>query len=150
MSLRPTHLRRLTAEQQHAWVVFGGRADQLWLRPLRRGFRHCFAALQDSTGWTVLDPLSGRLVVARLDLPAAFDLPAFYARAGLTVLGPYLPEAPSARWLPPLLPFTCVAVCRAVLGPRAPFALTPHGLFRKLQENAGTRKKVLTMSASVE
>ena len=140
MSRRPAHRRAAERQPQLAWLAFGGSADQAWLRPLRRGFRHCFAVLQEAEGWTVLDPLSGRLLVVRLDLPQGFDLPGFYRRSGLAVLGPYVPQAPRASWLPPLLPYSCVALCRAVLGPAAPFALTPHGLYRRLQENGATRK----------
>lgn len=133
--LRPAHRRAAAEAAQRLFIVFGGEADQPWLRPLKRGFRHCFAALADETGWTVLDPLSGRLVVARLDLPAGFDLPGFYRRAGLQVLGPFAAAEPRRRWLPPLGPFTCVALCRALLGPAAPFAITPYGLFRFLKKN---------------
>ncbi|MGG5810491.1 hypothetical protein [Falsiroseomonas sp. CW058] len=126
--------RRAVAEGagQQVWIAFGGVADQPWLRLLRPGFRHCFAALSDETGWTVLEPLSGRLLVARLPVPAGFDLPRFYRRAGLAVLGPFEAEDPRRRVLPPLLPLTCVGLCRALLGPGAPFALTPFGLFRAL------------------
>ncbi len=127
---RPSH-RRAEAGQT-IWLAFGGEADQPWLRLLRRGFRHCFAAIRDEAGWTVLEPLSGRLLVARLPVPAEFDLPGFYRRAGLAVLGPFEATAPHARWLPPLSPFTCVGLCRALLGPEAPFALTPFGLYRAL------------------
>jgi hypothetical protein len=130
---------------QEVWIAFGGRADQPWLRPLRRGFRHCFAALRDEAGWTVLEPLSGRLLVVRLAAPAGFDLPGFYRRAGLAVLGPFAPGPVRARWLPPLMPFTCVGLCRAVLGAGAPFALTPYGLFRRLAARGeGVRKTLLT------
>ena len=129
---------------QRIWLVFGGEADQPWLRLLRPGFRHCFAALADEAGWTVIEPLSGRLLVARLPVPAGFHLPWFYRRAGLTVLGPFAAAAPRARRLPTLAPLTCVAVCRALLGPGAPFALTPHGLFRALGGMREDRKKVLT------
>jgi hypothetical protein len=90
----PAHRRAAQAAGQQAFIVFGGQADQPWLRLLRPGFRHCFAALADAAGWTVLDPLTGRLVVARLDLPQGFDLPAFYRRAGLTVLGPSCRPSP--------------------------------------------------------
>jgi hypothetical protein len=134
---------------QLVWIAFGGEADQPWLRALRRGFRHCFAALRDDAGWTVLEPLSGRLVVARLPVTGDFDLPRFYRRAGLRVVGPFLPEAPRAQHLPVLAPLTCVGLCRALLGPGAPFALTPYGLFRALGGAIGTdespesRKKVL-------
>ena len=137
---RPAH-RRAAQGGQRAFIVFGGQADQPWLRLLRPGFRHCFAAVADGAGWTVLDPLSGRLVVARLDVPAQFDLPGFYRRAGFQVAGPFVPGPPRWRLLPPLSPLTCVALCRAVLGAGAPFALTPWGLFRRL---AGNRKKYLT------
>ena len=131
---RPAH-RRAAQAGQRAFIVFGGAADQPWLRLLRPGYRHCFAAVADARGWTVLDPLTGRLVVARLDLPASFDLPGFYRRAGFAVTGPFTPGPARWRLLPPLSPFTCVSLCRAVLGARAPFALTPWGLFRKLAED---------------
>lgn len=142
-TVRPAHRRMaVAAEGQEVWIAFGGRADQLWLRPLRRGFRHCFAAVRDAEGWTVLDPLSGRLVVARLPVPGGFDLPGFYARAGFAVLGPFAPGPARRRLLPPLAPFNCVALCRAVLGAAAPFALTPWGLFRALSESTLPRKKI--------
>ncbi len=146
MTATPAAHRRAAAEAaQRAFIVFGGGADLPWLLPLRRGFRHCFAALEDAAGsWTVLDPLSGRLVVARLDLPRGFDLPGFYRRAGLTVLGPFLPGEPRRSLLPPLAPFSCVALCRAVLGAGAPFALTPFGLFRGLTRGCESRKIFLT------
>ncbi len=138
------HRRAAAEAAQRAFVVFGGGADQPWLLLLRRGFRHCFAALEDAAGWTVLDPLSGRLVVARLDFPPGFDLPAFYRRAGLTVLGPFLPGGPRRSLLPPFAPFSCVSLCRAVLGADAPFAVTPFGLFRALARAGVTRKIILT------
>ena len=142
--------RRLAAEGpgQQLWVVFGGEVDQPWLRLLRPGFRHCFAAIGDEAGWTVLEPLSGRLLVARLPVPAGFHLPEFYRRAGLTVLGPFAPGEPRARRLPPLGLLSCVGLCRALLGPDAPFALTPFGLFRALGGTVGrmsiTRNLFLT------
>lgn len=145
--IRPAHHRAARSAGQEIFIVFGGQADQPWLRLLRPGFRHCFAALVDAGGWTVLDPLTGRLIVARLELPAEFDLPGFYRRAGLAVLGPFAPSEPRARALPPLSPFSCVALCRAVLGAAAPFALTPHGLFRSLNKINVNRKNILTSVA---
>ena len=134
MKARLAHRRTLAADPagQGVWIAFGGVADQPWLRLLRPGFRHCFAALSDEAGWTVLEPLSGRLMVARLPVAAGFDLPGFYRRAGLRVLGPFLPGEPVAGLGTALMPFTCVALCRALLGPGAPFAVTPFGLFRAL------------------
>ncbi len=126
----PSHRRAATTQQ--VWIVFSGRADMPWQRLLRQGFRHCFAAIHDDHGWSVLDPLQGRLVVARIDADPDFHLPAFYRRAGLLPIGPFAPSPPRAAPLPQLLPMNCVGLCRAVLGAAAPFALTPHGLYRAL------------------
>ena len=142
---RLAHRRVETEAGQRVWIAFGGEADQPWLRLLRRGFRHCFAAIGDEQGWTVLEPLSGRLMVARLPVPAGFDLPGFYRRAGLAVLGPFEPAPARGASAPSLMPFTCVGLCRALLGPGAPFALTPFQLFNAL--GGESRKKVLTRAS---
>lgn len=130
------------------FLGFGGAASLPWQRLLAPGFRHCFAGLRDESGWTVVDPLSGRLHVTRLPVGPDYDLPGLWLRAGFAVLGPYRPVAGRATRLPGLSPLTCVGVCRALLGPQAPFALTPRGLFRGLlrQENK-PRKNILTESA---
>ncbi|HEY8612095.1 MAG TPA: hypothetical protein VIL69_12470 [Roseomonas sp.] len=130
---RAAHRRVVEACPQALWIAFGGGADQGWMRLLRPGFRHCFAALGDGAGWTVLDPLSGRLLVTRLPVAPGFDLPGFWRRAGCRVLGPFVPGAPARAW-PGAMPFSCVSLCRALLGPEAPFAVTPHGLFRRLKK----------------
>lgn len=146
---RLAHRRLADESEQRLFLVFGGSADQWWLRLLAPGFRHCFAAIADADGWTILDPLSGRLLVQRLPLAAEFDLPAVYARAGLAVLGPFAPAPSRGRLLPPCLPLTCVALCRALLGPGAPFALTPAALFRRLQKAKENRKINLTSDIRV-
>jgi hypothetical protein len=141
--MRLSPRRALAADAQRVWIGFGGRADRLWLRLLRPGFRHCFAAIQDGAGWTVVEPLSGRLLVARPVLVEGFDLPGFYRRAGLTVLGPFTPGAPHCGLLPAVSPYSCVTVCRAVLGQGAPFAVTPRGLFRALERHLAATQKEL-------
>ena len=142
----PAHRRAVDSMQQAVFIVFGGAADQPWLRMLRPGFRHCFAVLHEAGHWMVLDPLTARLVVSRLEIPPDFDLPGFYRRAGFTVTGPFAPTRPRERLLPPLSPLTCVSLCRAVLGAEAPFAVTPWGFFRALQKN---RKNVLTIRSQI-
>jgi hypothetical protein len=142
-------LRASRDAAQQVWIVFGGEADQAWLRPLRQGFRHCFAALHDEAGWTVVEPISGRLLVLRIAVPAAYDLPGFYRRAGLLALGPFVPGPARRRAWPALLPQTCVGLCRALLGAAAPFALTPFGLFRRLSKILHeNRKNILTDAAA--
>jgi hypothetical protein len=139
-SVRPSHRHALAEGAQRVWIGFGGRADRLWLRLLRPGFRHCFAAVEDAQGWTVVEPLSGRLLVARPVLVPGFDLPGFYRRAGLTVLGPFEPGAPHCGVVPAFSPYSCVAVCRALLGQGTPFAMTPRGLYRALEKKLVIRK----------
>jgi len=142
-----SHHRRVL--EPAVFIGFGGAASLPWQRLLAPGFRHCFAALRDDTGWTVVDPLSGRLHVTRLPVGLGYDLPGLWIRAGFAVLGPYRPAAAAASVLPGLSPLTCVGVCRALLGPGAPFALTPRGLFRALmREERKPRKKILTFSGS--
>ena len=139
------HRRAAESRPQLLWLAFGGGADQGWMRLLRPGFRHCFAGLRDEAGWTVIDPLSGRLLVTRLGVESDFDLPGFWQRAGCRVLGPFVPGAP-ARALPAVVPLSCVSLCRALLGPTAPFALTPYGLFRGLKKKFRIEENVLDES----
>jgi hypothetical protein len=136
------HRRVADSQDQAMWIAFGGGADQGWMRLLRPGFRHCFAALRDEFGWTVLDPLSRRLLVTRLEVDAGFDLPGFWRRAGCQVLGPFVPGAPTQGW-PAVLPLSCVSVCRALLGPAAPYAVTPYGLYRGLKKTFPLKENVL-------
>jgi hypothetical protein len=71
--------------------------------------------------------------VLRLAEDPLADLPAQFIGRGMRVLGPFRPAPPSAQYLPPLAPFTCVTACLRVLGQRAPLVLTPWQLFRHLQ-----------------
>lgn len=103
-----------------------------WLRLFRPGFRHCFVALRDSCGWLAIDPLSRRLVVARLAEDPLVDAAALLRQRGMTVLGPFRPAPPRATWLPPLAPFTCVTLCLRMLGLRPGLTLTPSQLCRRL------------------
>lgn len=148
---RRTRTRGCPTEE--VWIAFAGRAEIPWLRLFRPGFRHCFAALADREGWTLVDPLSGRLVVQRLAVPRAFDLPAFWRRAGFRVLGPFTPAPPSPSRLPPLLPASCVSACLALLGRRRLFAVSPYGLYRalrrELEESHGVGRNTLTQNPSL-
>lgn len=134
------------SDEPLVWIAFSGRADLAWQRLLRPGFRHCFAALVDAQGWTVVDPLAGRIVVERLAVAPDFDLPEFWRRAGFRVLGPFRPAPPRRRLLSLLAPVTCVTVCLRLLGRDDAFVFTPRALYHRLaRQLAGAdRKKVLT------
>jgi hypothetical protein len=143
--VRPAHRRR--GAEQRLWFAFAEVRDHWWQRLLRRGFRHCFAALEDGRGWTVLEPLSGQLLVVRLDVPASYDLPGFYRRAGFHVLGPFAPGHPKKPWFPARV--GCAALCASLLGDAVPQVWTPWQLFRALNGIADDRKKSLTRTLYV-
>lgn len=132
-----TTATRAPADQE-VWIVFAGAPETVlrrmpWLRLFRRDFRHCFAALRDSCGWLAVDPLSRRLVVARLAEDPLTDVADALRRRGMTVLGPFRPAPPRPTRLPPLAPFTCVTTCLRMLGLAPGLTLTPFQLFRRLR-----------------
>jgi len=117
---------------RRAFVVFADRAECAWLRVLRPGFRHCFAALEEQGGWLVLDPLLDRIELVWIAPDQDFDLPSFYAARGHTILAGALRHGRSRSRLPRLAPLTCVSVVKRLLGIDAPGVLTPWQLFRRL------------------
>jgi hypothetical protein len=135
---------------EEIWIAFAGRAEMAWLRLFRPGFRHCFAALADADGWTLVDPLSGRLVVQRLAVDRGFDLPRFWRRAGFRVLGPFAPAPPRPSRLPPVLPATCVTACLALLGRRGGLTLSPHALYRTLSAELEQKQEIGKTSLTMQ
>jgi hypothetical protein len=117
---------------QQALAIFVEHTDCCWLGGLRRGFRHCFVALRESSAWVTCDPLKDRIELRALPIPADFDLGRFYAERGHIVLHgltrPGLPRGPAV-----VVPLTCVTVAKRLLGVRAPWVLTPRQLWRHLR-----------------
>jgi hypothetical protein len=114
-----------------AMIVFVDHIDCGWLQPLRRGFRHCFVAVQHGHAWLVCDSLKGHMELTLLDLPKRFDLGRHYANQGHRVLvgriGSCLPRPAVA-----LAPLTCVTVAKRLLAIRAAWVWTPWQLFSHL------------------
>jgi hypothetical protein len=102
------------------------------LRPfLRPGFRHCFVALAAGEYWIAVDARRGLAAIAVV-AAASFDLAGFYRGLGYAVAP--LREAPR----PARTPFafvTCVGAAKRVLGIRAPLALTPYQLWKRLERS---------------
>lgn len=115
-----------------ALVVFHGIGAHplAWL--LRPGFRHVFCAISDGRYWIVID---GKMGVPAINVAAAasYDLAAFYREQGFAVI-----EVEQGR-VPPAGPFVvanCVGMVKAALAIRAPFVITPYGLYRRLVRSA--------------
>ena len=120
-------------------VVFVDHAACPWLLPLKRGFRHCFAALRQDGRWLLIDPLKQHLEVRLLPPAAGFDLAALYVAQGHRVLrrGPPPqggdPPPPPRRGGSLLRPLTCVETVKRLVGVECAWTLTPWQLFRHLQ-----------------
>ena len=124
------------AAERPALVVFVDRADALWLRSLKRGFRHCFVALrQEPNVWLICDPLKDRIELTLVETVDDLALGRAYLAAGHRVcLGVTLRPALPRRTLLPS-PLTCVAVVKRLIGVRAPRVQTPFQLHRHLVQH---------------
>lgn len=103
-------------------VIFADHAACPWLRPLRRGFRHCFVVMRAGSVWLACEPLKDRIELDALAVPDDFDLAAFYSQQGHQVLlGERLPARPRRHFA--LAPMTCVTVVKRLLGIDAGYGL---------------------------
>jgi len=116
--------------ERRALVAFSGHAGLPWLRLLRRGFRHCFVAIEVGACWVVIDPLSHYTdveVYAGID---AEQLVSQLRADGLTVVAARAIRPPPRP--APWRPHSCVEAVIRVLGIRAPRVFTPWQLYRHL------------------
>ena len=111
-----------------AVVVFHGRRTRLWRRLLKPGFRHCFVAVEHGGYWILFDPQEGRPEL-RVLAGADFDLAGFYRQCGYVAVETTVRDA---AYPLPVMPATCVAAVKRVIGLRAPWVLTPWQLCRRL------------------
>ncbi len=112
-------------------VVFVDRTECYWLKWLKSGFRHCFVGLRIGDRWLICDSLKTHMELFLPDLPAAFDLPAFYASQGHTVLVGKKVEHESGSHLSAEF-LTCVTVVKRILALRTSWIWTPWQLYRFL------------------
>lgn len=120
-----------------AWIIVfpGPRAVEhapWWARLLAPGYRHVLACRPAGEGRTLLVEQRGtHLAVEVLPMPAgAFVRGLLDAAQGWALLAEAAPGPARPRLRGPL---TCVEACKALLGLRAPFVLTPRQLARFLR-----------------
>ena len=115
-----------------ALVVFTGEADLKWLKILKPGFRHCFAALESGSRWVIYNPLSHRTEIIVVGTDDVFRLIRFYRKQGLGMV-PWVtkivPPTPA-----PWAPYTCVEAIKRVLGIHASRVVTPWNLYSFLKK----------------
>lgn len=116
-----------------AIVVYSDNSDLVLLRPLKRGFRHCFVMVSVGSLWVMVDPLSHRTLLAVTDLRGLCDhLIALHhtgRRCQVAMTTPY----PERKIL--VQPFTCVEAVKRILGISAINVLTPFQLYKHNSKN---------------
>lgn len=125
-------MRLDSAASRKALVVFG-ETEIKGLRFLKKGFRHCFALIEDQAGWAVYNPLSHYTEIKLYPGMKADDLIRFYGGLGYTVVESRVREP--KKKMAPFSPFTCVEAVKRALGIQARFIVTPWQLFRFLTVN---------------
>lgn len=113
-----------------ALVVFADETRLKCLRPLRRGFRHCFVAVQSAQGWVICDPLSHQTDLAFLAGLGARELAGWYRERGLVVMETRVRPAPLRP--APVRLFTCVEAVKRILGIHSYWTWTPWQLYQLL------------------
>lgn len=115
-----------------ALVVFEDDAVIGWLRVLKPGFRHCFAAINDGRAWVEVLPLA-RQTLVRACVAADRDLAAWYRSRGNTVVETMVRKPPDR--LSPVMLYSCVEETKRLLGIQARRVMTPYQLYRYLRSD---------------
>ena len=95
---------------------------------LKRGFRHCFCALETEDCWISIESRAGVMVLEAV-APAGYDLATFYRAEGFSVIETTQRTTPLRA---PLVVANCVGFVKSVLGIRSA-ALTPWQLYKHLR-----------------
>jgi len=107
-----------------------------YIRLLRRGWRHCYAARADGPGRTVAIEHGGQAMLAEtFDVPVQEFVRFMAERQAafvLFVLDQGAPRRPHWRG-----PMSCVEATKALLGIAAPWIITPRQLARHLRRRCG-------------
>jgi len=123
------------AEARFAVVAFQDETGISWLKPLKRGFRHCVLYLPLGPGeWLLVDPLAHRLRLARFAWAPGADLAADLRRGGRLALTVPIEVPPQDLAFPFL--FSCVEVVKRVLGIQGASIRTPYELYLVLRLKA--------------
>jgi len=132
------HERRLAGPRRkitRAIVVFVDETECFHLRWLKRGFRHCFAAIRHQDHWIICDPLKNRIEFLAIKIPSDVNLCHFYYERGHTVLISDVILTDHNRWICPEI-LTCVGIVKKIIGFRSFWIMTPWQLFQALNRTS--------------
>ncbi len=128
MKSHNTNIESYQKTAQKMWIVFSDQTDLPWLRLLKKGYRHCFVLIHDGKNWISIDPMAHYMDVLVHHVDGDFDFPVWLAERGHMVV-PAEFECNALRPCP-LMPFSCVEVCKRILGIRHRLIITPWALYR--------------------
>ncbi|MGH1375592.1 MAG: hypothetical protein ACRBCK_04505 [Alphaproteobacteria bacterium] len=115
---------------QKTWIVFLDQTDMPWLKLLKKGYRHCFVLIHDGTNWVSIDPMAHYMDVIVHHVDGDFDFPEWLTQRGHEVVQAKF-EGGALR-ASPFMPFSCVEVCKRVLGIRHRMIITPWALYKHI------------------
>lgn len=124
---------------QKMWIVFSGESEIKWIKLLfKKGYRHCYAVINDGSKWVTCDPMAHKTEISvHHQIPADFDLPRWLQSRGLKVVA--VPNVSfKKKSLTPAF-FTCVEAVKRLIGVRRFFVLTPYQLFRHLEKSMAVK-----------
>ena len=122
----------ITNKKWHkALVGFSGDTNLWWLKPLKKGFKHCFVVLGDGEICVAVDPIRSHTEIGVFKDIDFTIMREFFEANNYTVVETFVrkPEYTKAS----LGIFSCVEVAKRLLGIHKASILTPYNLYNFLK-----------------
>ncbi|MFV0627152.1 MAG: hypothetical protein ACK5N8_07375 [Alphaproteobacteria bacterium] len=124
----------ISYEVSECYVVFVGDVNLWWLKPLKKGFRHCYIVveLDDGMTWLEINPLSNRLfVIAHQFVKPCDYITLLKKEKSVIILKEKMKDVGGN--VAPLGIFSCVEFVKRSLGIHSFWTITPYQLYNKLK-----------------
>ncbi len=119
----------------HIYVVFTDNTSLWWLKPLRRGFRHCYilARIAPNNLWLELNPMSNQTFIFIRSLTEDLNYFQKLRHEGCKIVRL---KVQAAELRPaPLNIFSCVEFVKRVVGIHKFSIITPYQLYKNILVN---------------
>ena len=126
------------------YIIFSNDTTLWYLKALKKGFRHL--ALLSEEG-VLIDPLASRMEIRRVNVESFLE---HCRKMGTTIVETTEDGTERRGWGFGI--FTCVEVAKRILNLKAPTAITPYGLWKRLvscHPNSAISKQATTAPEEV-